>query len=79
MVVTSSRAAAVRYARAFEKLAGERGMPVRALVAFSGEVPDPDVTPLPGVTVKPVTEASMNPRSRAATSPTCSPSPTTTC
>ncbi|WP_454131776.1 type I restriction endonuclease subunit R [Microbacterium lacticum] len=61
MVVTSSRAAAVRYARAFEKLAGERGMPVRALVAFSGEVPDPDVTPLPGVTVKPVTEASMNP------------------
>ena len=36
-------------------------MPVRALVAFSGEVPDPDVTPLPGVTVKPVTEASMNP------------------
>lgn len=61
MIVTSSRAAAVRYARAFQKLAAERGLPLRALVAFSGEVPDPDVAALPGVTQPTVTEASMNP------------------
>ncbi len=61
MIVTSSRAAAVRYARAFEKLAAERNLPLRALVAFSGEVPDPDVTALPGVAQKVVTEASLNP------------------
>ncbi|WP_298942486.1 type I restriction endonuclease [uncultured Microbacterium sp.] len=61
MIVTSSRAAAVTYARAFEKLAAERDIPVRALVAFSGEVPDPEVAALPGVTQPVVTEASMNP------------------
>jgi type I restriction enzyme R subunit len=61
MIVTSSRAAAVRYARAFEKLAAERDLPLRALVAFSGEVPDPDVAALPGTTQPVVTEASMNP------------------
>lgn len=61
MIVTPSRAAAVRYARAFEKLAAERDLPLRALVAFSGEVPDPDVAALPGVTPPVVTEASMNP------------------
>lgn len=61
MIVTSSRAAAVRYARALEKLATDRGLPLRALVAFSGEVPDPDVAALPGVTPPTVTEASMNP------------------
>ncbi|MEU1970937.1 type I restriction endonuclease [Microbacterium sp. NPDC019599] len=61
MIVTSSRAAAVRYARAFEKLAAERGLPLQALVAFSGEVPDPDVAALPGVSPPTVTEASMNP------------------
>ena len=60
MIVTSSRAAAVRYARAFEKLATERGLPLQALVAFSGEVPDPDVAALPGVAPPTVTEASMN-------------------
>lgn len=60
MIVTSSRAAAVRYARAFEKLATERGLPLRALVAFSGEVPDPDVAAMPGVTPPTATEASMN-------------------
>ncbi|WP_454158395.1 type I restriction endonuclease subunit R [Microbacterium lacticum] len=61
MIVTSSRAAAVRYARAFEKLAAERDLPLQALVAFSGEVPDPDVAALPGVSRPVVTEASMNP------------------
>ncbi|MFD5213923.1 type I restriction endonuclease subunit R [Microbacterium sp. NPDC058345] len=61
MIVTSSRAAAVRYARAFEKLAAERGLPLQALVAFSGEVPDPDVAGLPGVGQPTVTEASINP------------------
>lgn len=61
MIVTSSRAAAVRYARAFEKLATERNLPLRALVAFSDEVPDPDVAALPGPAQPVVTEASMNP------------------
>lgn len=61
MIVTASRAAAVKYARAFEKLARERGLPLTALVAFSGEVPDPDVAALPGVEQPTVTEASMNP------------------
>lgn len=61
MIVTSSRAAAVRYARAFEKLVAERGLALQALVAFSGEVPDPEVAALPGVTQPTVTEASMNP------------------
>ncbi len=61
MIVTSSRAAAVTYARAFEKLAAERDIPVRALVAFSGEVPDPEIAALPGVTQPVVTEASLNP------------------
>lgn len=61
MIVTSSRAAAVRYARAFEKLAAERDLPLQALIAFSGEVPDPDVAALPGVSRPVVTEASMNP------------------
>lgn len=64
MIVTSSRAAAVRYARAFEKLATERDLPLRALVAFSGEVPDPDVAALPGTAQPVVTEASMNPSLR---------------
>ncbi|GAA1747729.1 type I restriction endonuclease subunit R [Rothia terrae] len=61
MVVTSSRAAAVRYQRAFEKAIAERQLPLKTLVAFSGEVPDPDVTALPGADVPTVTEASMNP------------------
>ena len=64
MVVTSSRAAAVKYARAFEKAIADRELPLKALVAFSGELPDPDVTPLPGAEVPKVTEASMNPSAR---------------
>ncbi|GAA1754844.1 type I restriction endonuclease subunit R [Rothia terrae] len=61
MVVTSSRASAVRYQRAFEKAIAERGLPLKTLVAFSGELPDPDIEPVPGVDTPTVTEASMNP------------------
>ncbi|WP_293699353.1 type I restriction endonuclease [uncultured Agrococcus sp.] len=61
MVVTSSRSAAVSYARAFEKAIEEKNLPLKTLVAFSGEVPDPDVSTLPGVEGPKVTEASMNP------------------
>lgn len=56
MVVTSSRKAAVRYKLAFDKYVGEQGYTdVAALVAFSGEVTDPDSG------VDKVTETSMNP------------------
>lgn len=61
MVVTESRAAAVRYTRAFEKAIASRGLNLQTLVAFSGEVPDPDVASLPGSPQKTVTETSMNP------------------
>lgn len=64
MVVTSSRAAAVKYARAFEKVIERDGLPLKTLVAFSGEVPDPDVKVLPGVEPPTVTESSMNPAAR---------------
>lgn len=62
MVVTNSRAAAVRYQRAFEKAIRERGLPLHTLVAFSGELPDPDVETLPGGETPTVTESSMNPQ-----------------
>jgi type I restriction enzyme R subunit len=56
MVVTSSRKAAVRYKLAFDKYVAEQGYDdVAALVAFSGEVTDPDSG------VDKVTETSMNP------------------
>lgn len=61
MVVTESRAAAVRYARAFDKAITDRDLSLQTLVAFSGEVPDPDVASLPGTAQKTVTETSMNP------------------
>lgn len=61
MVVTSSRAAAVRYQRAFEKAIAEKALPLKTLVAFSGELPDPDLEVVPGVDTPTVTEASMNP------------------
>ena len=61
MVVTESRAAAVRYARAFEKAIAYRGLDLQMLVAFSGEVPDPEAVSLPGTPQKTVTETSMNP------------------
>lgn len=64
MVVTDSRAAAVRYARAFERISEQENLGLQALVAFSGEVDDPDVTALHGAPIPTVTEASMNPRLR---------------
>jgi len=55
MVVTGSRLHAVRYKQAFDKyIAGNGYTDVKALVAFSGEVEDPDV---PGVKY---TEVGMN-------------------
>ena len=59
MVVTSSRLEAVRYKLAFEKYVQEKGYTnVNAMVAFSGEVNDPD---LPD---QPFTETNMNPNLR---------------
>jgi len=55
MVVTSSRLHAVRYKEAFDKYLREKGYTdIKALVAFSGDVHDPEV---PGKTY---TEAGMN-------------------
>lgn len=42
MIVTRSRLHAVRYKEALERYLKDRGYPYRALVAFSGEVTDPD-------------------------------------
>ncbi|MDO4916209.1 MAG: DEAD/DEAH box helicase family protein [Rothia sp. (in: high G+C Gram-positive bacteria)] len=61
MVVTSSREAAVRYHRALEKEITERGLPLHTLVAFSGELPDPDIPALNGAESPAVTETSENP------------------
>ncbi|MGB0833335.1 MAG: type I restriction endonuclease subunit R [Psychrobium sp.] len=59
MVVTSSRLEAVRYKLAFEKYVQNKGYEnINAMVAFSGEVNDPD---LPD---QPFTERSMNPNLR---------------
>jgi type I restriction enzyme, R subunit len=56
MVVTSSRKAAVRYKLAFDKYVAEKGYgDIHALVAFSGEVTDPESA------VDKATETSMNP------------------
>jgi len=57
MVVTDSRKAAVRYKLAMDKYIKERGYDkdMRALVAFSGNVDDPDSGP------DPFNESSMNP------------------
>lgn len=55
MVVTSSRLHAVRYKQAFDKYIAEKKYDdIKALVAFSGEVKDPD---MPGASY---TEAGMN-------------------
>lgn len=48
MVLTDSRAAAVRYQRAFEHAIATKGLPLKTLVAFSGELSDPDVRLLTG-------------------------------
>mgnify|MGYP000692876000 CR=1 FL=1 len=59
MVVTSSRLEAVRYKLAFEKYVQNKGYEnINAMVAFSGEVNDPD---LPD---QPFNERSMNPNLR---------------
>ncbi|MBB1489488.1 type I restriction endonuclease subunit R [Oceanospirillum sediminis] len=56
MVVTSSRIEAVRYKLAFDKYVEEQGYDkIQAMVAFSGEVNDPDSRP------EPFTEKGMNP------------------
>jgi type I restriction enzyme R subunit len=55
MVVTSSRLHAVRYKQSFDRYIAEKGyLGIKTLVAFSGEVIDPD---LPGVSY---TEVGMN-------------------
>ncbi|WP_343289620.1 DEAD/DEAH box helicase family protein [Vibrio harveyi] len=59
MVVTSSRLEAVRYKIAFEKYVAEKGYNnVNAMVAFSGEVNDPDIAD------SSYTENNMNPNLR---------------
>jgi type I restriction enzyme R subunit len=57
MVVTGSRLEAVRWQRAVQKYIASKGYKINALVAFSGEVIDPEVSP------DPVTETSrtLNP------------------
>jgi type I restriction enzyme R subunit len=47
MVVTASRVEVVRWKLAIEKYITERGYPIRTLVAFSGEVTDPESGPEP--------------------------------
>jgi type I restriction enzyme, R subunit len=47
MVVVGSRVEAVRWKLALEKYIQERGYPIGALVAFSGEVSDPESCPEP--------------------------------
>lgn len=62
MVVTDSRAAAVKYARSFRRICTEEKLDLHALVAFSGDVPDPEITALPGARPPTVTETSENPQ-----------------
>lgn len=60
MVVTASRAAAVQYHRAFEREVERRQLDLQSLVAFSGEVADPDVGALDASDRPTVTESSIN-------------------
>nr|WP_232478399.1 type I restriction endonuclease [Roseomonas rosulenta] len=55
MVVTASRKEAVRWMKAMEAYIRQRRYPIGVLVAFSGEVNDPETGP------DPFTEANMNP------------------
>jgi type I restriction enzyme R subunit len=55
MVVTDSRKAAVRYKTAIDKYIDTKGYPIATLVAFSGDVVDPDTGP------NPFNEQNMNP------------------
>jgi type I restriction enzyme R subunit len=54
MVVTGSRLEAVRYKQAFDRYIGEKGYPIKSLVAFSGKVEDDKVPE------KTYTEVEMN-------------------
>src|SRR5699024_2334663 len=47
MIVTDSRAAALRYKQAFDAVVDELELPIKALVAFSGEVEDPTSRAVP--------------------------------
>lgn len=64
MVVTASRAVAVQYQRAFQRHIEREGLPLKTLVAFSGSLPDPDVSVIGHGERPEVTEASMNPEAR---------------
>src|SRR5699024_1828555 len=55
-----SRAAAVQYHRAFEREVERQHLDLQSLVAFSGEVADPDVGALDTVDRPTVTESSIN-------------------
>ncbi len=59
MVVTGSRAAAVKYKLGFDRLVAEHGCDSRALVAFSGKVRGEDVDR--SLSGEELTEAGMNP------------------
>jgi type I restriction enzyme R subunit len=64
MVVTSGRLEAVRYKRSFESYVKKKGYDnVNAMVAFSGEVNDPDF-PKSDKDLNPSTEKTMNPNLR---------------
>lgn len=64
MVVTGTRQEAVRYKLAFDEYIARNQKPgVRVMVAFSGEVNDPEISP------DPFTEASMNPGLKGRTLP----------
>lgn len=54
MVVTGSRLEAVRYKQAFDRYIGEKGYPIKSLVAFSGKVEDDKIPE------KTYTEVEMN-------------------
>jgi type I restriction enzyme R subunit len=62
MVVTGSRAAAVKYKLELDRYVQENGYAIRALVAFSGKVCGEDVDP--GLAGEEFTETSMNPDTR---------------
>ena len=55
MVVTASRKEAVRWMRAMERYVRDKGYPIGLVVAFSGDVTDPESGP------GPFTEGNMNP------------------
>ncbi|PRP99654.1 type I restriction endonuclease subunit R [Enhygromyxa salina] len=58
MIVTATRLQAVRFKLAFDTYVADKSLDLRALVAFSGEVTDPDD---PATGQRPYTEPGMNP------------------